>query len=226
MESYGAMLTGIPILTPHQMKRTLDTGALLIDLRQYDAFASGHILRSINVAFSRKSLPERIATAIPPGPSIILISDEPGIAKAAGDALYGIHRNPLRGIVTTGADAWRAEGLPLAVLPRISAAALRQRLQTRHDELVLIDVREPFEWEWGCIQESLLIPLGEIWQRAGSLDPRNEIILICAEGLRSSTAASILLHHHFQRIGNVAGGMGDWSSADYPTIRPQKRPTI
>ncbi|MBI2883195.1 MAG: rhodanese-like domain-containing protein, partial [Candidatus Methylomirabilis oxyfera] len=172
------------------------------------------------------SLPERIATAIPPGPSIILSSDEAPVAEAAGNALYGIHRNPLLGIVTTGTDTWRAEGLPLATLPHISATALRQRLHAAREELVLIDVREPFEWEWGYIEGSLLIPLGEIWQRAGSLDPRKEIILICAEGLRSSTAASILLHHHFPRIGNVPGGMGNWFNADYPTIRLPKPPTI
>ncbi|HWQ70335.1 MAG TPA: rhodanese-like domain-containing protein [Patescibacteria group bacterium] len=224
MESYGAMPTEIPILTPHQMKSMLETGVLLIDLRQHDAFASGHIPRSVNVAFSRKSLAERIATAIPPDRSIILFSDEATVAKAAGDALYGIDRNPLPGIVTTGIDMWRTDGLPLAALPQISAAALRQRLHAPHDDLVLIDVREPFEWEWGYIKESLLIPLGEIWQRSGSLDPRKEIILICAEGLRSSTAASILLHHCFPRIGNVPGGMGNWLNADYPTVRLSQSP--
>lgn len=222
MESYGAMPTDIPILTPHQMKSALEAGVLLIDLRPYDAFASGHIPKSINVTFSRKSLAERIATAIPPGPSIILFSDETTVAEAAADALYGIHRNPLPGIVTTGIDTWRTEGLPLATLPRISAAALRQRLHTAREELVLIDVREPFEWEWGYIESSLLIPLGEIWQRIGSLDPRKEIVLICAEGLRSSTAASILLYHHFPRVGNVPGGMGNWFDANYPTTRLPK----
>jgi hydroxyacylglutathione hydrolase len=214
------------MLTPHQTKSLLETGVLMIDLRPHDTFASGHIPRSINIAFSRKSLPERIATAIPPGPSIVLISDEPSIAEAASNAIYGIHRNPLRGIVTAGTDTWRDEGLPLATLPRISVAALRQQLHASRDELVLIDVREPFEWEWGYIEGSLLIPLGEIWQRTDSLDPRKEIILICAEGLRSSTAASILLHHHFQRIGNVPGGIGNWLNADYPAIRLPKPPTI
>jgi rhodanese-related sulfurtransferase len=204
------------------MKSAIETGVLLIDLRPYEAFASGHIPRSINVAFSRKSLAERIATAIPPGPSAILFSDETTIAEAAGDVLYGMHRNPLLGIVTTGTDTWRTEGLPLAELPRISAAALRQRLHTAREELMLIDVREPFEWEWGYIESSLLIPLGEIWQRVDSLDSRREIILICAEGLRSSTAASILLHHHFPRVGNVPGGMGNWFDADYPTTRLPK----
>lgn len=217
------MALDIPTFTASQLRDALEAGVLLIDLRPHEAYASGHIPRSINIVYSRKSLPERVATAIPPGPSILLVSDEAGIAEAAGDVLSGIDRNPLRGLVTTGTATWRDAGLPLAVLPRLSAAALRQRLQTPHNELVLIDVREPFEWECGYIEGSLLIPLGEIWQRAGSLDPRKEIVLICQEGLRSSTAASILLHHHFRRIANVSGGMGNWLNAAYPTIRPPKR---
>lgn len=219
------MLTEIPTLTPYQTKSALATGSLLIDMRPHEAFASSHIPGSISVVFSRKSFPERVATAIPPGPSIVLLSDEPSIAEAAGNALHGVHHNPLLGIVTTGTDTWRDQGLPLAALPRMPAAALQQRLNAPHDALVLIDVREPFEWELGYINGALLIPLGEIWQRAGSLDPRKEIILICQEGLRSSTAASILLHHDFPRVSNIPGGMGNWLDANYPTIRPSKPPT-
>ncbi|MDE2059008.1 MAG: hypothetical protein KGL31_11285 [candidate division NC10 bacterium] len=218
------MPTEIPILTPHQIKSALETGVLLIDLRLYEKFASSHIPGSINIVYSRKSLPERVATAIPPGPPIVLLSDETSVAEAAGDALHEVRRNPLRGIITTGTETWHNRELPLSTLPRMSTAALRQRLNAPHNELMLIDVRESFEWELGYIEGSLHIPLGEIWQHARSLDPRKEIILICQEGLRSSTAASILLHHHFPRIGNVPGGLGNWFKADYPTVRLPKPP--
>lgn len=218
------MATEIPTFTADQAKSIIEADVLLIDLRPYEKFASSHIPRSINVVYSRKSLPERVATAIPPGPPIVLLSDEAGIAEAAGNALHEVRRNPLQGMITTETETWRDGELPLATLPRISADALLQRLNAPHNELVLIDVREPFEWEWGYIEGSLLIPLGEVWRRAGSLDPRKEIILICQEGIRSSTAASILLHHHFSRIGNVPGGMGNWFNAQYPTIRLSNPP--
>jgi rhodanese-related sulfurtransferase len=108
----------------------------------------------------------------------------------------------------------------------VTVETLWQRLHTPNDELMLIDVREPFEWGLGHIEGSRLIPLGEIWQHACALDQRPDIVLICGEGIRSSTAASILLHHGFPRAANVPGGMGDWFKADYPTIRqptPPKR---
>lgn len=220
------MATEIPMFTPYQTKSVIEAGVLLIDLRPYEKFASSHIPRSINVVYSRKSLPERIATAIPPDPPIVLLSDEASVAEAAADILHKVRRNPLQGIITTGTEAWRTAGLPLATLLRVPADELQQRLNAPRNELLLIDVRERFECELGYIEGSLLIPLGEIWQRARSIDPRKEIILICQEGIRSSTAASILLHHHFPRISNVPGGMGNWFNADYPTIRPPKPPTI
>lgn len=198
----------------------MEAGAILVDLRPYEEFASCHIPRSIHIVFSRKSLPERVATAIPPGPPIALLSGEAGIAVAAVEALQGTSRNPLQGIVTEGIEAWGHAGFPPATLSQVSVSTLRQRLHTPHDDLLLIDVREPFERTWGYIDTSLSIPLGEIWQRARTLDQHRDIVLICGEGIRSSTAASILLHHGFPRAANVPGGMGHWLTAGYPTVRP------
>lgn len=220
------MPTEILTLTPHQAKSALGAGVLLIDLRPHNEFASRHIPGSINVVFSRKSLPERVATAIPLGPPIVLLSGEEGIAEAAAQALQRVARNPLQGIVTGGTEAWDRAGFPLAKLSQVPVVALWQHLNAPNDELMLIDVREPFEWELGYIKGSLLISLAEIWQHACRLDQRRNIVLICEEGIRSSTAASILLHHGFPRAGNVPGGIGHWLTANYPTIRLPKPPKI
>ena len=218
------MATGTPRLTLQQARRALDAGALLIDLRPHAEFASGHVPGSINVMFSRKSLPERVATAIPPGPKMLLLSENPAEAEAAAEALSGTDRNPLVGIVAGGIETWRRAGLNLVSLPQFSVADLRQRLNGPHDDLVLIDVRETFEWDLGYIEGSLLIPLGEIWQRAEDLDRGKELILICEEGIRSSTGASILLHRGVRHAANVPGGVGDWFRANYPSVRPPKPP--
>ena len=214
-----------PKLTPQQAKAALDAGALLIDLRPHAEFAAGYIPGSINLMFSRKSLPERVATALPEGPPIVLVSGDPATAESSAEALGGVDRNPLQGILDGGIEAWRAAGFPIATLSQVDIASLRERLNARQDNLLLIDVRESFEWQLGDIEGSLLIPLGEIWQRAEELDPRREIILICEEGIRSSTGASILLHRGFPQAANVPGGIGDWFNANYPTIRLPKPPT-
>jgi hydroxyacylglutathione hydrolase len=210
----------VPRLTAEHAKEATQAGALLIDLRPHGEFAAGHIPGSINLVFSRKSLPERLATAIPAGPRIVLLSRTHEEAEAAAAVLQAVNRNPLLGILDGGLDAWRAAGLPLATMPQIDVATLRSRLADPRDDLLLIDVREPFEWDLGYIDGSLLIPLEKIWERAGDLDRGRDVMLICEEGIRSSTGASILLHHGFPRAGNVPGGLGDWFKADYPTVRP------
>ncbi len=211
-------------LTPEQVREAMEAGVLLIDLRSHAEFAKAYIPGSINLMFSRKSLPERMATAIPEGSPILLLSEEAHVAETAAEALQGTDRNPLKGIVAGGIEAWRAAGIALAKLPQLSVADLWNRLHAPHDDLVLIDVRESFEWDLGYIEGSLLIPLGEVWQRLEELERGKELILICEEGIRSSTAASILLHRGFTRAANVPGGFGDWFRANYPSVRPPKPP--
>ena len=218
------MAPGTPRLTPHQAKNARDAGALLIDLRPHAEFATAYIPGSINLMFSRKSLPERLATAIPPGSTILLLSGDPTEAGAAAEALQGVNRNPVLGIFAGGTEAWRAAGFPLITLSQVQVSGLWERFNSQHGNLLLIDVRESFEWELGYIEGSLLIPLGEIWQRAEEIDPDREAILICEEGIRSSTAASLLLHRDFPRAANVPGGIGDWFKAGHSTVRLPKPP--
>ena len=218
------MAPGMSRLTPHQAKSARDTGALLIDLRPHAEFATAYIPGSINLMFSRKSLPERLATAIPPGPKILLLSGNPSEADAAAEALQGVNQNPVLGIFAGGIEAWRAAGFPVITLSQVDISTLLRRLNTQQDNLLLIDVRESFEWELGYIEGSLLIPLGEVWQRAGEIDPDREAILICEEGIRSSTAASLLLRRGFPAAANVPGGIGDWLKASHPIVRLPKPP--
>ena len=219
------MTAEIPKLTPKQARNTLNAGVFLIDLRSHAKFATAYIPGSINLMFSRKSLPERLATAIPPGLKILLLSEDPAEADAAAEALQGVNRNPVLGIFAGGTEAWRAAGFPLITLSQVQVSGLWERFNSQHGNLLLIDVRESFEWELGYIEGSLLIPLGEIWQRAEEIDPDREAILICEEGIRSSTAASLLLYRGFPRAANVPGGIGDWFKASHPTVRLPKPPT-
>ena len=85
----------------------MEEGALLIDLRPHAEFATAYIPGSINLMFSRKSLPERLATAIPPSPKILLLSGNPSEADAAAEALQGVNQNPVLGIFAGGIEAWR-----------------------------------------------------------------------------------------------------------------------
>jgi adenylyltransferase/sulfurtransferase len=90
----------------------------------------------------------------------------------------------------------------------ISAVELKARLD-RNDRLVVLDVREPQEYQINRIDGSVLIPLGELGQRYGELDPSVEVVAQCKSGVRSAKAADFLREKGY-RVKNLKGGILDW----------------
>lgn len=113
-------------------------------------------------------------------------------------------------------QAGAAEGAEPPI-PEISATELKARLD-RGDRLVLVDVREPFEWEINRIPGSRLIPLGELASRMSELDHEEEMVFICKIGLRSATAVRELQKVGFKKTFNLAGGIRDWWDQVDPTL--------
>jgi len=91
----------------------------------------------------------------------------------------------------------------------ITSVELHERLQ-RGEPLFILDVREPQEYQINRIQGSTLIPLGELGQRYGELDPSLEIVAQCKSGMRSAKAADFLRQKGFRRVRNLKGGILDW----------------
>ena len=87
----------------------------------------------------------------------------------------------------------------------ITPTQLKARLD-RGDSLVVLDVREVQEYRINRIPGSVLIPLGELPQRVGELDPSREIIAQCKSGIRSAKAAEFLRQKGF-RVKNLKGGI-------------------
>ena len=92
----------------------------------------------------------------------------------------------------------------------ISALELAER-QQRGDDLVLIDVREPQEYEIARIPGSILIPLNSLPERMSELDSSREIVLQCHVGQRSMRALEMLHRAGFRKLKNLRGGIAAWS---------------
>ncbi len=78
-------------------------------------------------------------------------------------------------------------------------------------EVVLVDVREPHEYEICSIEGSKLIPLGELKDRTGELDPEDDIVVHCHHGRRSMRAATLLAEQGFGKVKNLKGGIDEWA---------------
>ena len=79
------------------------------------------------------------------------------------------------------------------------------------DQLVLLDVRDPWEFEICRLPDSVNIPMSEIPQRLGELDPQARTIVICHFGMRSLEAGASLEASGFSNIANLEGGLDAWA---------------
>ena len=80
----------------------------------------------------------------------------------------------------------------------------------RKEDIEIIDVREPEEWEVGHIPQAKHIPLGELPERFHELNKEKETIMVCRSGNRSAKACSFLSEKGI-RVTNMAGGMLQWT---------------
>lgn len=97
-------------------------------------------------------------------------------------------------------------------MEEITATELKQRLD-RGDDIQIIDVREPHEYEIGQIPNSKLIPLGQVLTRMNEIDPNRETVVHCKMGGRSAKAIDALQRSGFTgRLSNLAGGITAWSN--------------
>ena len=104
--------------------------------------------------------------------------------------------------------------MPVASL---SASQLKTKLETGED-VFLLDVREPVEFEYASIPGSHLIPLNEVPSRLDEIDFDKEIIVICHHGMRSMQAAGFLNQAGFKKICNLSGGIDGWSLYCDPSV--------
>ena len=84
------------------------------------------------------------------------------------------------------------------------------------EQPLLLDVREPWEWEVVHLEGSAHVPLGELPARFGELDPRASIVALCHHGVRSQRARDLLRAAGFARVRSLAGGIDAWAEEVEP----------
>ena len=106
---------------------------------------------------------------------------------------------------------------PVAVEGDIDPVEVKAKID-RGDPFVLIDVREPHEYQICHIPHAKLIPLGDLPKRVNELDSADEIVAHCKSGMRSAKAVEFLKQAGFRKVRNMKGGILAWSDKVDPTV--------
>ena len=189
---------------PAELRRRIDAGEWIVDLRERRAFARAHVTGTISIEFG-DSFSTYLGWAIPWGAPLTLIGESPDQVAEAQLHLARIGIDHISGAATGPAGALASDG-------KISSYPVTDfgGLATAWDrpDLVVLDVRRPDEWQAGHLARAVHVPFWEIEARASEV-PAGEVWVHCASGFRASIGASIL-----DRAGRrVVHVDDDWENA-------------
>ncbi len=106
------------------------------------------------------------------------------------------------------------------MIPQLAPLDLaRWREDASREAPLLVDVREPWEFEYCRIDGSLSNPLGELARRQGELPRRQTLVMVCHTGRRSQHAALLLVEAGFADVQNLAGGVEGWAIEVDPAMK-------
>ena len=199
-----------PAMSYAEVRTAVADGAVLVDGRNPEEFGLGHLKSAINIGLAGRYA-EFAGSVIKPDIDIVLLTD-PGqelegknhLARIGFDLVLGYLSEPYQVMFDHRDD--------VTVASRLTANALGERIADV-PELQMVDVRNPGEAAAGMIADAVNIPVGQLPDRVGELDPRRPTVVYCAGGYRSSVAASFLRQRGFDDVSDVLGGYNAWDEA-------------
>jgi glyoxylase-like metal-dependent hydrolase (beta-lactamase superfamily II)/rhodanese-related sulfurtransferase len=186
-----------------ELRRRIDAGEWVVDLRQRRAFARSHLTGSISVELG-DPFATYLAWTMPWGTPLTLIGESPGQVAAAQLQLTRVGIDRLEAAAAGPAGdlaAGRLSSYEVRDFPALAAA-------WGSGGQVVLDVRRPDEWRAGHLAGAAHIPFWDLEQRAGEVPP-GEVWVHCASGFRAAIAAS-LLHRAGRQVVHVDD---DWDRA-------------
>ncbi|WP_030595785.1 MBL fold metallo-hydrolase [Streptomyces anulatus] len=190
------------------------SGAVVVDARDPQEFATGHLRGAVNVPADGR-FAEQAGTVLPTDADLLVLAPQnreeevvTRLARIGFDRVAGYLRSP--------DDALTALADEVTPASRLTAAQVRTALESENPPVVL-DVRNCGErGEHGFIDGALHIALGELPSRLDEIPRETPLVLHCAGGHRSSIAASLLRHRGFTDVSDILGGYAAWALLNTP----------
>jgi hydroxyacylglutathione hydrolase len=184
-------------------------GYLLLDVRDDQAFAAGHLRGAVNVGLSGRFAEYAAAMHGPEQPVILFGSEEQCAQARLRLARVGIDQ-----VTAQVSDPLSAATNPALVTfsSRVNADQARDRI-TDTPGLQVIDVRSPGEHAGGALPGAVNLSISGLRTSMDQLDPARPVLVHCAGGYRSIAAASLLEAGGFTDVSDLLGGYAAWTGA-------------
>ncbi len=196
-------------LSVQQIRRRVDDGAVLVDVRPAKAFGAGHPAGALSIAL-RPAFATWLGWLVEPDRPLLFVLDD---GQDRGELLRQCHKigyERLAGELAGGMAAWRAAGLPEGHLELVAPG-----------EVVgpVLDVRQASEVADGHLPGAVTVELGALdGDQLPAQLPEGLITVMCEHGERATTAASLLERAGRQDLRVALGGPDDWRRATGRTL--------
>jgi glyoxylase-like metal-dependent hydrolase (beta-lactamase superfamily II)/rhodanese-related sulfurtransferase len=184
-------------------------GAVILDVRDADSFAAGHVPGAISVPLSSSAFGTKAGFVLHPDDRVVLHGSTAEEAERAALRLYAVGFLELEGRLEQPEATATTEPVEVEELERLLAA----------EEVVLVDVREKDERDDGYIPGSLNVPYRLVRDLGGDLADGKPVVTICESGVRAGIAASVLEAQGIDARPVLHGGIAAWESTGHETVQ-------
>jgi rhodanese-related sulfurtransferase len=198
---------GPPLLDIEDVCKHAWAGAILLDTREQEEFACGHLRDAVNIGLQGR-FAESAGTVLPPDRDIVLVGDA-ALAQESKIRLARVGFDRVIGQLKDLASVFTQQPGLVQTAARLTAGQLAELLSSEPG-LQLVDVRNPGETADGVIPGAREIPLPTLTDSIDSLDHTAPVVTYCASGYRSLVAASVLRASGFYAVADLVGGYEAW----------------
>ncbi|PVY42243.1 MBL fold metallo-hydrolase [Pontibacter virosus] len=206
---------GQQALSPEAFEAAVnETGALVLDTRKPETFATGFIPNSINIGIDGNFAPW-VGALIPDVQQAILFIADEGREEEVVTRLARVGYDNTLGYLQGGFAAWQAANKEVDTIKSISATEFATDF-AQNNSIKVVDVRKPGEYQAEHVETAQHAPLDYLNDYLAELPKVEDMYIHCAGGYRSMIAASILKARGFDNVINVEGGFKSIAETDVP----------
>ena len=208
----GYAMPALPELTPEGYRMAVeDQGALVLDARDLQDFAEGHVPGSINLP-ALENISDHAGWVVPYDQMLVVATERRNLDEVTR-RLYRVGFEKFMGWIP------RVEQYE-AALSRNDLLTVDEAYEAwQSDDAVILDVRSESEYREGHIPGAIHVHYGRVADQLDDIPRDKNVVVHCGSGRRASVALSVLEGAGYDRLANYPGGLDAWTEAGYPTER-------